>query len=484
MSSKPPTSGTPPTSSDRANRRLSEVASNLVIPADISGSYWPPIRQTIQRRLGVTLDRWQDGLGGLMLAYRDGGQLAHTIGGVGMSLPRQVGKTFTLTTVLSGLCIEYPGLLVIWTSHHVKTNTETFQSVQSYTRLPSVAPFIKRVLLGSGDEAVEFVNGSRILFGARERGFGRGIPGVDVLISDEAQILSQRAMQDMLATMNTSRLGLHVYCGTPPKPGDNSEMFSVMRQEAMGGETTDVAWIECSADSGADIDDIDQWMKANPSCPHRTPVVSIQRLRRRLDDDGFRREALGLWGTTEEVSVFDISRWTSLSDSSVDAPCRVALVVDISPDRRNCCIAVAGESDDGRTVVLAYPMKRSTAVVPRVRKLTEERDIVEVSITSGAARAIEPDLKKAGIDYERLSTSDMAAGYAAFQEAIKAGTVVHVGQPELDTAMVMARTRYWMTGEAEVFDRRGYSADITPAVACAGALYRWGLRRSPMPLLM
>ena len=33
---------------------------------------------------------------------------------------------------------------------------------------------------GSGDEEVRFTNGSRILFGARERGFGRGIAGVEI----------------------------------------------------------------------------------------------------------------------------------------------------------------------------------------------------------------------------------------------------------------------------------------------------------------
>lgn len=476
-----PPSGTSPPNSEK---KLSEVARRLVIPEGIVGSYWPPVRQTITARLGVELDRWQDGIGGLLLAYRENGQLSHTIGGAGMSLPRQVGKTFTLTTLMTGLCIEYPGLLAIWTSHHVKTNTETFQSVQSYTRQDRVAPFIQRVLLGSGDEAVEFSNGSRILFGARERGFGRGIPGVDVLVSDEAQILSQRAMQDMLATMNTSRLGLHIYCGTPPKPGDNAEMFSVMRQEAIAQESTDLVWIECSADENGDIDDVSQWMKANPSCPKRTPIVSIQRLRRRLDDDGFRREALGLWGTTEEASVFDIKLWAELADPAAEQPGPVALVADISPDRRNCCIAVAGEDSEGRTVVLAFPVKRASDVVPRIRKLVDEKNIVDVSITSGAARAIEPDLTKAGIKYTRLATSDMAAAYASFQESIKARTIVHVGQPELDTAMVMARTRYWMTGEAEVFDRRGYTADVTPAVACAGAAYRWGLKRMPMPVLM
>jgi hypothetical protein len=80
----------------------------------------------------------------------------------------------------------------------------------------------RQVFTGSGDEEIRFHNGSRILFGARERGFGRGIPGVDILIFDEAQILSDRALSNMLATMNTSRFGLQLYIGTPPKPEDMS----------------------------------------------------------------------------------------------------------------------------------------------------------------------------------------------------------------------------------------------------------------------
>lgn len=455
------------------------------MPTGIVDSYWREIQPICENQLGITLDRWQDGIAGLALGHRDNGELAHTVGGVGLCICRQAGKTHTLTCVMFGLCVRYPGLLAIWTSHHVKTNNETFMAIQGYTRRPRIQPFIDKVYTGSGDEAIVFRNGSRILFGARERGFGRGIAGVDVLMSDEAQILSQRAMQDMLATMNTSRLGLHVYAGTPPKPGDNSENFSRMRQEAILGEATDMVWIEFGADDGCeDIDDIEQWMKANPSVPHRTPVVSIRRLRRRLDDAGFRREALGLWDG-EDVSVFDLARWTNdLCDTTVDIPTSAALVADVSPDRRYATIGIAGAVDGEKTLVMVQSMKGTLGVVPRIQKLQDERDIVDVAITSGAARALEPELVKKGIAYTKMSTTDMAASYATLQEAIKNGTIVHVGQLELDNAMSMARTRYWMTGEAEVFDRRGYSVDVSPAVAVAGALYRWGLQEAPMPMLL
>jgi hypothetical protein len=484
---KPPAEiGTSPaTSEDRLDRKLSEVSRKLVVPSGITGSYWPVVRKTCNERMGISLDRWQEGIAGLLLAHREDGVVAHTVGGFGISLPRQVGKTYTLMAVAFGMAVEYPGLLGIWTSHHVKTNSESFQAVQAFCKREKIKPFVKKVILGSGDEAVEFVNGSRILFGARERGFGRGIPGVDMLVSDEAQILSQRAMQDMLATLNTSRLGLHIYVGTPPKPSDNSEMFSVMRREAWSGDATDLAWVECSADDDADIDDVDQWLKANASCPHRTPVVSIQRLRRRLDDSGFRREALGIWDS-DEASAFDLAAWSDLADRGADTPSSAAIVVDMSPDRRHCWIGVAGEidTDDGSRVLLMATEVKARDAVAQVQKLIDNRIIVEVSITSGAARSLEPALVEAAIEYKRLSQTDMAAAYSTMQEAIKDEKIRHLDQEELNTAMAMTRTRFIVSGESEVFDRRKYSVDVSPAVACACALYRYGMSAAPMPMLL
>ena len=193
---------------------------------------------------------------------------------------------------------------------------ETFLAMQAFSMRSKIAPFIHKVYTGSGDEEIRFINGSRILFGARERGFGRGIPGVDILISDEGQILSMRAMQNMLATMNVSRFGLHVYAGTPPYEEDNCEVWLQMRDEALSGASTDMVWIEMGADDNADLDDEDQWRKANPSIPHRTPIESIRRLRQRLDDKGFKHEAMGVYDP-DDAAVFDIARWATLADVTV-----------------------------------------------------------------------------------------------------------------------------------------------------------------------
>lgn len=466
-------------------KRLSEVTKHLVKPEGITGTGWFRVRDTCRDKLGVEFDGWQDGAGQLLLAKRADGHLAHTIGGFGMSICRQTGKTFFLAGAIFGLCIDNPGLLVIWSAHHSKTHMETFLAMQGFAQRTKIAPFIKQVFTGSGDEAIVFINGARILFGARERGFGRGIPGVDVLVSDEGQIMSIRAMQNMLATLNTSKFGLHIYAGTPPYPEDNSEVWLHMRDEALSGESTDMVWIELGADDDADLDDEKQWRKANPSIPHRTPVHAMKRLRKRIGSDiGFRHEALGIYDLNEG-SVFDLARWASLADTLVAPPDEVALMIDISPDRRWSSIAVAGDVDEERTLVMVYSIKGTTDIVPKVQELLEEQNIVEVSIFGGGtARILEPALTEAGIEYQKLTGTEMSAAYGHLQEAIKAGTVCHVDQPELNFAVANTKTRYLQTGETEAFDRRGHNIDISSAVAVAGALYRWQLQKTPMPYMI
>lgn len=460
-------------------KRLSEAARHLIKPTGITHTGWGPVLDTCNKRLGIQFDEWQDGAGRLILSKRADGKLAAMVGGVGMSLPRQVGKTYLLSGLLFGLCVNTPGLLVIWTAHHGKTGNETFLSMQGFAARPRVKPFIAQIFVGSGDEEIRFRNGSRILFGARERGFGRGIPGVDVLVMDEAQIMSDKALEAMLATMNVSTFGLALYVGTPPRPEDNSEAFTRMRTEALSGEATDMVWIECSADDNADLDDPKQWTKANPSFPHRTPPESIKRMRKKLSDDGFRHEALGIWDDDAAVP-FNVAKWAGLARRSIDSPDRVALVVDVSPDRRWASVGVAGEVD-GRVVVMCHRDRGTAWVAPKVGELVARHDVAEVALTPDQAKVIKPALVGLGIDFVTLTRGDVGASCAAMQEAVKSRTVVHVGQPELDAAIANARTRY--AGEVELWDRREPGIDISPAISCAAAFYRWGLQDAPLPAI-
>lgn len=465
------------------DRKLSEVARHLVKPAGIVTTAYPQVERQLHK-MGVVLDRWQAGIGKLILAKNADGQLACVVGGVGMSLPRQVGKTYTIGSIIFALCILIPKLKVVWTSHHMKTTNETLLILVEFTKRVGVAPYIDNVYFGSGDEEIKFRNGSRILFGARERGFGRGIPGVDVIICDEGQIISDKAMDNMLASLNTSLIGLAIFMGTPPKPEDDSEAFERMRNECINGIVTDTIWIECGADPNCDPDDRKQWAIANASYPHRTPLTSMLRLRRKLTPESWLREGLGVWRDYDALHRLDLHRWSELADRNMPEPRRVALVIDVSPDRRWSTIGVAGKVQGNKTLVLAKTGRGVDWVTAEVLNLRLKKSLAEIALVMGGqARGLQSEFRTAGIDFVKMSQVDLSASCSAWQNGMKAGTIVHVGQDELNFAVANARLRPFGL-EGEIWDRTRESIDISPVVACAAAYHRWGLSQAPTPTIV
>lgn len=268
--------------------------------------------------LDVRFDPWQDGAGRAILGKCADGLYAADA--VVLSIPRQVGKTYLVGWIVFALCLIFPGLTVLWTAHRYKTATETFSSLRGMSRRPRVRPHVLKVTQGAGDQVVYFRNGSRILFGARERGFGRGFTDVDVEVFDEAQILSDAAIDDMIPATNVSPNPLILYMGTPPKPTDPGEVFTRHRTEALSGESADELYIELSADDDADPLDPVQWSKANPSFPHRTTERAMLRMRKNLSPDAFLREGLGIWNVDADRLRHPLDREGWIATALLDSP--------------------------------------------------------------------------------------------------------------------------------------------------------------------
>lgn len=182
--------------------KLSEVAKHLVLPEGIVSTGWPAVKDKLDE-FGVTFDRWQEGIATATLAKRADGLYAASIGGVTWSIPRQVGKTFTVGHIIFALCILTPNTTVLWTAHRSRTSDETFADMKGMSKKHRIEPYMDEPINGAGQQTVRFKNGSRILFGARENGFGRGFSQVSIAVFDEAQILSDRAIDDMVPATNS-----------------------------------------------------------------------------------------------------------------------------------------------------------------------------------------------------------------------------------------------------------------------------------------
>src|SRR5678815_341652 len=87
-----------------STRRLSEVVRRLSVPPAATFTGWPDIELTCSR-LGTSFDQWQADAGRAIFSQTPDGKYASTVGGCGMSLPRQVGKTHLLGFSMFALCV-------------------------------------------------------------------------------------------------------------------------------------------------------------------------------------------------------------------------------------------------------------------------------------------------------------------------------------------------------------------------------------------
>lgn len=434
----------PPTKS--GTQKLSSLARHVVLPTGITSTGWPAVRNKCLE-LGVRFDPWQDGLGRAILAKRADGKYAAGVGGVVISIPRQVGKTYTVGAIVFALCILFPGLTVVWTAHRLKTAGETFRSMQGMARRRKIAPFVEQVFTGSGDEEVRFRNGSRILFGARERGFGRGFAEVDIEVFDEAQILTERALDDMIPATNQSKQptgALLFFIGTPPKPTDPGEAFTSKRKKALAGTTTDMLYVEFSADKDADPDDRKQWARANASYPKRTPEEAMLRMRENLSDDSFPREALGIWDEDEgREHAIPLDAWATaaIPDDEVPqgAPDRYALTM--SPERvASIAVALKGEQADYVDLAELERVDDSRKLVDWLVERCGRRTPLMIDSRDPAASFVN-ELRTRGVRVNVTSASDAGRACGGLLDAVIEGRVWHCDQPAIRAALTVAEKK-------------------------------------------
>lgn len=470
---------------ESSTRRLSEVARHVVVPKGIVTTAWPRVEAQCAE-MGVVFDQWQRGLGQIAFGKRADGKYAATVGGVVMSIPRQVGKTFFVGMVIIALCVLFPNTTVLWTAHRTRTATKTFKSMQGYVRRKKIAPFLKQnrsngMRTANGEQEIEFANGSIIMFGARADGFGRGFDQVDFEVFDEAQILDEKALEDMVPAANQSMHpagALLFFMGTPPRPVDKGEEFTNRREKALSGKAHDLVYVEMSADDDADPDDRSQWAKANPSYPHRTPLEAMERMRENLtDDDSFRREALGIWDAAGTPEVIDAETWGRVADAASMAVDRLTLAIDVPPDRKVASVALAGLRADGLWHVELHETRKGVDwVVPYVRERAALNRLhaVVVDEMSGLVESRRGRSVLVGSDVSVTLAGaegrDMAIACAKFFDGVWDRSLRHTDQPQVNVALSVARKRPLGAGWA--WNRKDAASDITPVVAVTLAL--WG----------
>lgn len=462
---------TPPT-----RHGLLAEAAHVVLPSGIVSTAFPAVEATCGQ-IGLRFDPWQVDLNRCIVAKSaDGLYAADTIV---MSIPRQVGKTYNIGALVFADCIINPSTTTVWTAHRFKVARETFDSLRAIAKSPLLAPHIDYddITTGAGNETIPFRNGSRIIFAARERGAIRGFTKVRRLILDEAQILTESALADMVPTMNQAENPQIILMGTPPKPNDPGEVFTNLRTEALAGNAEGVVYVEFSAPKGSDPDDRGAWRVANPSFPRRTPEKAILRMKKLLGDDDFRREGLGIWDSSAGTTLVSASQWANLAEVMPPTEGRVAYGVKFSVDGATVALAVCRRPDEGEPhveVVEHRSLSSGTAwladwLVERWRNASE----IVVDGKSGSHALVNAlrDEKVPARVLRLPKLDEVIAAHTMIYERIRTGGLTHFDQPVLNEAVGHAMKRSIGTAGGWGWKSTSADVDVTPLDAVTLALH-------------
>ncbi|MDR0285760.1 MAG: hypothetical protein LBI33_12870 [Propionibacteriaceae bacterium] len=472
----------------------------MIVPKGITSTGYPDVK-TVLDGIGVFFDRWQQGMAQLILAKRLDGKYVATVGGVVLSIARQTGKTYVVRWVVFALCVLFPGIRVVWTSHHSATTALTVAAFQEMAKHQRAKKYVRQVKTANGQESCVFRNGSEILFGARESGFGRGFDAVSVLVFDEAQIMKDKALQGMIPSQNVGGNPLLLFMGTPPTPADASEVFTTKRDRALAGRGTAV-YIEISCDpvpankpAEAWMRDRRQWGKGNPSFrTGRTDDDSMLRMVENLTiagPEGMLREGLGLWdaeGSAEEETM-PRQAWAAqlVTPDEVAAGSRIVsdVTVCVAATRKRSWVYVArcGERADGTTQVELLGKWRQEDVADyladhkdRIRVITGQArgdGLTSELVGKWSAPAAEPWLRRLVTGWEG---AELTAAYGRGLDALEQGSVATVQADELDACV--PDVVWKLLGGGQVIDTVKSKSEQAPLKAWFGA---YGMRTRAKP---
>lgn len=426
---------------------------------------------------GLTPDPWQCGVvNGWMQRKADGRWASSTWG---LAVPRQNGKNGCLEVVELYLMVVL-GLKILHTAHEVKTARKAFLRLCSFfenkRQHPELADMVKDIRRTNGQEAIFLTNGASIEFIARSKGSGRGFT-VDVLVCDEAQEMSDDALEALTPTISAAPSGdpITIFTGTPPSPSMNGEVWTRVRKSAVKRTDRRIAFYEWSipttkstVELDAYLNDEKAWADTNPALGYRLNIATIRTERKRFSDAGFARERLGMW--LSEAGTFTVvprDTWTALAveaDQVPDAP-PSAFSVDMS-HARLVSIGVCVKDGDFFHVELAELDYASDTllIVDWLVKRAGRRIPVAIDAQSPAASLV-PALRARKVKVIVTNALDMSKACGAFYDDVKRGRLTHFNQEQLNEALEGAKKRKIGMAGGWGWDRADEDADVSPLVA-------------------
>lgn len=311
---------------------------------------------------------------------------------------------------------------------------------------------------------------------------GRSL-SADLAILDELRELTTWDGWNAITPATIARPYSQVVCASNAGD-DRSEVLRSLRDGALrritAGETDDsrVGLFEWSLPPDVDPKDPRYWPIANPSIGLLNQFT-VETLKGRLEAmertnmGGFLTEHMCLWVNALEAGIIPAEHWAETVDeeSRRASGSPVYAAVDVNYDRSRAYVAIAARREDGNLHTEVVAMAAGTEwVIPWLKERKNKFEGVAVQEIGAPASAMITDMEEAGIPVVRWGPArEVQAGCALIYDGIVEHTVYHRSSPVLDRAVTSGSARH--SGDAWIFDRRNSPVDVSPLIACTGAIW-------------
>lgn len=425
---------------------------------------------------GINLDPWQQLFLDVCLSEGDDGR--YSASEIGLVVARQNGKGELLVALeLAGLFL-LGERTIMHSAHRFNTASDGFRRLlAAIGSSPDLEAQVARVSKTNGKEGIELKSGARCLFFARSVDSGRGFT-VDRLILDEAYNLTDAQISAMSPTMAAVDNPQVIYTSSAvnAEEHDNGLVLARVRARGIRGDKG-LAYLEWSAEDGADHKDPLAWAMANPALGIRMRADGLERDQRLMSPKTFavERLSIGDWPAEDGTDrVISAAEWAAQAAPGAKPVGRVVFAVHAGRDSASAAISVAGVQEDGSLLVTLVEHRPGVAwVASRLAELkaTHKPLGIVVDAKSDSSALIQP-LAEVGVkDLLMPSTQDVARGCGEFRNAVLEHRLWHTDDRPLNDALANAKKRD-LAGQW-AWDRRDYMTDLSPLVSATLAV--WGL---------
>lgn len=414
---------------------------------------------------------------------------------VGLSVPRQQGKTETILTLMVHRIMAFSSQNVVYAAQTRGMARQRFEDEflpkMDASRLRG--KFAAR--MGNGNEKIVW-RATRSRFGitANTEKAGHG-PPLDLGIIDEAFAHHDDRLEQSMSPAMLTRKNPQLWWASAG--GDTTAVFLNERRKQgrelverawATGEWPAVAYFEWFAAEDLPRDEPETWRVCMPAlgitCTEQTVRAELDSMAPPEFDRAFlNRTRLP---TPPDDPNIPKKAWPALVDLRSQPGPDLVFAVDVAQDRGNSSIGIASRRADGRVHLEVVDRRPGTAwVAPALARLSALWSPLCVAVAGSGApsQSLIDDIEAAGItvpvDKENphrghlvvLRTGDASEAAAQWADSLNQGTAVHLDQAPLTAAVNSARTR--RNGDAWTLDRTNSPTDIAPL--CAVVFARWAL---------